>query len=122
MKARILFVEDDIYMQEVLMISVMDLYEAEAVSSAEEALAIISQRNFNIAVVDVGLPRMSGLDLIPHLINSCPGISIISISATNQVDMAVEAMKKGANDFLLKPFDLNKFLNLLNLFVFTKYI
>lgn len=115
MKTRVLFVEDEAHLREMLLISVADLYEAEAVSSAEEALVKISQVDFNIAVVDVGLPRMSGLDLIPHLLNLCPGIAIISASATNQVDLAVEAMKRGATDFLLKPFDLDRFLNLLTL-------
>ncbi len=115
MKTKVLFVEDDLHLQELLLISVMDLYEAEAVSSAEEALARISQTSFSIAILDVNLPRMSGLDLIPHMLNLCPGITIISISANNQIDLAVEAMKRGASDFLLKPFDLDKFLNLLTL-------
>ncbi len=115
--ARILFVEDEPHLQELLLVSVMDLYEAEVVSSAEEALALLSKSNtqFDIAVVDVGLPKMSGLDLIPHLLNISPSLVIISVSATNRVDLAVEAMKRGAKDFLLKPFDLDKFLNVLTL-------
>jgi DNA-binding NtrC family response regulator len=115
MKTKVLFVEDEAALRDMLLFSVADLYEAEAVVSAEEALARISQTSFNIAVIDVGLPRMSGLDLIPHVLNMCPGITIISASATNQIDLAVEAMKRGASDFLLKPFDLDRFLNLLTL-------
>lgn len=115
-QTKILFVEDDIFLQEILLMTVADLYDAEAVSTAEEAIALISKTSFDIALLDVHLPRMSGLDLIPHMLNLCPGIAVISVSASEEVELAVEAMKRGACDFLLKPFNADKLLNLLAFF------
>jgi len=115
MNARILFVEDDPQVRGLLLTAVADTYEAEGVATAEAAIARAGQSSFDIAVVDVTLPQMSGIDLIPHLSRLCPGIVIIVISGNATISMAVEAMKRGAIDFLTKPFNLDDLLSLLKL-------
>jgi DNA-binding NtrC family response regulator len=104
MNARILFVEDDDQLRNLLVETLGSVYEVEAVDSAEAAIARAESVPFSTAVVDVSLPRMSGLDLIPHLSRLCPGITTIVVSGNGSIATAVDAMKRGAMDFLPKPF------------------
>ncbi|MEJ7713929.1 MAG: sigma-54 dependent transcriptional regulator [Pyrinomonadaceae bacterium] len=76
-------------------------------ASAEEAIERLTKDAFDILVTDINLPGMSGLDLLQHAQRLRPGISMIAITAFGTIDVAVEAMKRGAMDFLTKPFALS---------------
>jgi two-component system response regulator AtoC len=111
MNAKILIVEDDERLREVLLeAAAMEGYDARAVSSAEAAVELLQREPFDILVTDVALPGMSGLDLLRHCPQLRPGILPIVITAFGTVDIAVEAMKRGAADFLTKPFELDGLL------------
>ncbi|HEV3470990.1 MAG TPA: sigma-54 dependent transcriptional regulator [Pyrinomonadaceae bacterium] len=111
MNVKILIVEDDERLREVLLeAAAMEGYEAQAVSSAEAAVELLRREPFDILVTDVALPGMSGLDLLRHCPQLRPGILPIVITAYGTVDVAVEAMKRGAADFLTKPFELDGLL------------
>ncbi len=75
-----------------------------AVSSSEEALAAVGKQPFDIAFLDLRLRDDDGLDLLPLLLQEGPGLSVIIITAYATVDTAVEAMRRGASDYLPKPF------------------
>jgi DNA-binding NtrC family response regulator len=113
MNARILFVEDDDQLRNLLVETLGSVYDVEAVDSAEAAIARAESVLFSTAVVDVSLPQMSGLDLLPHLSRLCPGITTIVVSGNCSIATAVDAMKRGAMDVLPKPFlmrDLRRLL------------
>lgn len=74
------------------------------VSNPRDALTEASSRSFDLAFVDLRLGTKTGLDLIPQLLAISPWIKIIVITAYASVDTAVEAMKRGAADYLVKPF------------------
>jgi DNA-binding NtrC family response regulator len=114
MDLRILFVEDDDRLREVLLeAAAADGYKAEGVSTAEAALERLTNDQFEIVVTDVMLPGMSGLDLLPHLVRVCPNAIPIVMTAHGTINVAVEAMKRGATDFLTKPFELNDLSSLI---------
>lgn len=75
-----------------------------AVSTFRDAVAAASRRAFDVALVDLRLGNDDGLDLIPVLLASIPGINIIVITAYASIETAVEAMRRGAFDYLPKPF------------------
>jgi NtrC-family two-component system response regulator AlgB len=75
-----------------------------AVSNPRDTLTEASGRSFDLAFVDLRLGTKTGLDLIPQLLAISPWIKIIVITAYASVDTAVEAMKRGAADYLAKPF------------------
>jgi two-component system response regulator AtoC len=111
MNVKVLIVEDDERLREVLLeAAAMESYDAQAVSSAESAVESLRREPFDILVTDVALPGMSGLDLLRHCPQLRPGILPIVITAFGTVDVAVEAMKRGAADFLTKPFELDGLL------------
>jgi two-component system, NtrC family, response regulator AtoC len=106
MKTRILFVEDDASLLDLLIDAAnMEGYYVEGVSSGEAAINLLSQKAFDIVVTDVTMPGISGLDLLPLCQQLCPGIHPIVITAHGTIEIAIEAMKRGAADFLCKPFE-----------------
>ncbi len=75
-----------------------------AVANPKDALAEAAGRYFDLALVDLRLGSQSGLDLIANLVSLCPWIKCVVITAYASIDTAVEAMRKGAFDYLPKPF------------------
>jgi two-component system, NtrC family, response regulator AlgB len=101
----ILVVDDELNIRK----TVSMFFEAEghsvsAVSNAEDALVQAGQKSFDLALVDLRLGSSSGLDLIPKLVNLAPWLKIVVITAYASIDTAVEAIKRGATDYLPKPF------------------
>jgi len=98
-------IEDNRTMREGLEISLKQM--GLDVSSFEEgsgALEQLGKKNYDLIVTDYKLPQMDGLKVFERARKLCPGIDAILITAYGSVDLAVEAMKLGAADFLTKPF------------------
>lgn len=80
-------------------------HDAQAVATATEALSAIQQRMFDAAFLDLKLGNTSGLDLLPRLLDGAPHLQVILMTAFASIPTAVEAIRKGARDYLAKPFD-----------------
>ncbi|MGH7810460.1 MAG: sigma-54-dependent transcriptional regulator [Candidatus Binatia bacterium] len=78
--------------------------QVTAVSSAESALSALAQQPYDLTFLDVRLGDTSGLDLIAKLLADCPDLLVVVITAYATIDSAVEAIKRGASDYLPKPF------------------
>ncbi len=79
-------------------------YEVEVASSGDEALAMVDSFGPDVILTDVRMPRMGGLDLLATLKAKQVGATVIVMSAYGNVDLAIEAMKAGAYDYVAKPF------------------
>ncbi|MBI3890029.1 MAG: sigma-54-dependent Fis family transcriptional regulator [Candidatus Wallbacteria bacterium] len=101
----VLVVDDERNIRKTLRICLEELgcRVAEA-AGGRAALAAASEQNVDLALVDLRLGDESGLDLLPELAAACPGAEILVITAYATVDSAVSAMKRGATDYLPKPF------------------
>ena len=102
---RILVVDDEANIRRTL----TTYFESEghyviSVSNAEDAVAESRRQPFDIAFVDLRLGTASGLDLIPELLRESSWLKIIVITAYASIDTAVEAMRRGATDYVPKPF------------------
>ena len=75
----------------------------QAATSAE-ALAAAAREPVDLAFLDLRLAQESGLDLLPKLVAACPGVAIVVVTAYATIDTAVEAMRRGAADYVPKPF------------------
>ena len=111
MKKKILVVEDEAKMQRVLELHLEGAgYEVIQASTAEEALAIIDKAEgpsqFALALTDLRLPGMDGLALLKRMSFVAPTLPVVVMTAFGTVETAVEAMKAGAGDYVLKPFSL----------------
>ncbi len=101
----ILIADDEESIRHVLTILLSDRgYEVRAVSNGEEALQELAARDYDALVTDVRMPKMSGLELVPRALAIAPELTIIVMSAYGSQELAIEAMKAGAYDYLGKPF------------------
>jgi DNA-binding NtrC family response regulator len=106
---KILLVEDNADTQEFLQILLQQWgFEVRLASDGQEAQVLTDSYQPDIVVTDVMMPGLSGLDLLRCLKAGEPNRPIILITAQDSVDLAVEAMKEGAHDFLTKPLDFSK--------------
>lgn len=83
-------------------------YLVDTVTTAEEAIKKLEECRYNLILLDVILPGMSGRDLLQYCIENHSGIGVIMITGAPELDAAVEFMKKGAFDYLSKPIDFTK--------------
>ena len=85
-----------------------DGFEVETAADGLAALAKIKERHFDIMLVDVKMPGMDGITLLKQLKGNDPDIAVVMMTAHGAIQDAVEAMKLGANDYMLKPFELEE--------------
>jgi NtrC-family two-component system response regulator AlgB len=105
----ILVVDDEPNIRKTLSISLeSEGHHVTAVGNPKEALTEANLVYFDVALVDLRLGSESGLDLIGNLLAICPWIKCIVITAYASIDTAVEAMRRGAFDYLPKPFTLDQ--------------
>src|SRR5205807_9346070 len=69
-----------------------------------QALELVGRRTFDVAFLDLRLAREGGLDLLPELLRLAPALDVVVITAYATIETAVEAMRRGAFDYLPKPF------------------
>jgi two-component system, NtrC family, response regulator len=77
-------------------------------SSAAQALKLVAQQDFDVIVLDVRLPDGNGLDLLERFRETLPDVEVIMITGYSEVAVAVEAMRMGAYDYIMKPFSLER--------------
>ena len=105
---RILIVDDEVEITEILADLLSEDYECIKAGSAEDALARLSEGEFQLVISDITMPGMSGLDMIPHVKEISPETVVVMISGMQTVESAIGALRLGAFDYLMKPFDLRQ--------------
>lgn len=82
-----------------------DGYEVDTAESGEEAIEKLKETRFDLLLVDIKMEGISGLDVLKHVRENDPDVAVVMITAYGSISTAIEAMKNGARDYLLKPFD-----------------
>jgi NtrC-family two-component system response regulator AlgB len=101
----ILVVDDEVNIRKMLSVCLeTEGHKVTAVSNFQDALAEASKKSFELAFLDLRLGTFDGLDLIPSLLAATPWLKIIVITAYASIDSAVEAIRRGATDYIPKPF------------------
>jgi response regulator RpfG family c-di-GMP phosphodiesterase len=107
-RARVLIVDDEAEIREMLCDLLSIDYDCEDAASAEEALARLPEGEFNLIVSDITMGGMSGLEMIPLALAASPESVVVMISGMQTVESAIEALRVGAFDYIMKPFDLRQ--------------
>lgn len=111
MTTRILVIDDDAELQETIVEILQQAgFDVAMERSAESALERLEKEGFDIILLDLLMPGMGGMEALPLVKKACPKAKIIMITAFATVDNAVDAMKRGADDYLSKPFKVNELL------------
>ncbi|HKS28081.1 MAG TPA: HD domain-containing phosphohydrolase [Pyrinomonadaceae bacterium] len=107
-KARILVVDDEPEIREVLYALLSDDYICESAGSAEEALTMLGAREFDLVISDIMMSGMSGLEMVPKVLALSPDAVVVMISGVQTIESAIKAIRAGAFDYIMKPFDLRQ--------------
>jgi response regulator RpfG family c-di-GMP phosphodiesterase len=110
-KAQILVVDDEVYIREILKSTLEDAgYECVAVSNAESAFTALASQNFDIALSDIRMPGKQGTELLQDIKSGYPEVIVLILTAIDNASTAIESMRLGAYDYIVKPFDLDQVL------------
>lgn len=82
-------------------------YQVDLASNGQQALEMSREKRYDLAVLDIKMPGLSGLDLLSRVQEESPGTLVVIMTAESSMKNAVEAMKRGAYDYITKPFDLD---------------
>ncbi|CAM8671610.1 OmpR Response regulators consisting of a CheY-like receiver domain and a winged-helix DNA-binding domain [Comamonadaceae bacterium] len=108
---RLLLVEDDVMVASGIKLGLSDAgYAVDWVGSAERALEVTSTESFDAAVVDIGLPNMDGLSLTQAMRKSGQTMPVLILTARDALQDRVQGLDMGADDYMVKPFELPELL------------
>lgn len=105
---RILIIEDEISLNKTITEGLNEFnYQTDVAENLKDGEYFISIRNYDLVLVDWMLPDGSGLEIISQVKSKSPRTAVVVISARDDAESEVEALRMGADDFLAKPFDFN---------------
>jgi len=108
---RILVVDDDEDIRKVLTTILEDEgYTVESASTAKKAIERTRRKFYNLALIDIRLPDMEGIELLAKMRDTTPRMRKIIITGYPTLQNAIEAVNRGANAYILKPFDMEQVL------------
>lgn len=108
-KMAVLIVDDEQMICDVLENDLSERgYECTSAQTGEDALTELRLKKYDIVLLDIRLPGVSGLEVLREIWLHHRGIATIIITGVDDVDTSVEAMKSGADDYIVKPFDLDR--------------
>ncbi len=112
---KILIVDDELNMRLVLTAMLKkEGYEIASAADGSEALSILKSGPIDAVITDLKMPNVDGMELLDHMNDKHPAIPVIIITAHGTVATAVEALKKGALDYITKPLDLDELKNVIS--------
>ena len=85
-------------------------YECNTAKDGEETLQLISENNYDLLICDIRMPKVDGVEVLKKCVEICPETSIIMMTAYASVDTAVESLRMGAFDYLIKPLEFDQIL------------
>jgi len=108
-RARILVVDDEAMVRKLLCQKLSrDGYQCEEADGAVQALDGLKDSSIDLVILDIKMPGKSGIELLPEIKTAYPDTAVMMATALNDVNIAIECMKKGAYDYICKPFNLGE--------------
>jgi len=111
MTEKILVVDDEVNIRNLLAQKLTDYgYEADTAKDGFDALRLIHQNGYNLVLSDVNMPALNGIQMLEYLKRLNPDLPVVMLSAVKDIGTVREAVREGAYDYLLKPFDFDELL------------
>ncbi len=104
---RLLVIDDDTLVRTLIRRKLESIgFSCSCVADGNSAIQLLNTQEFDVALCDIRMPGMSGMDVLEHICQHFPGLIVLMITAQKDIDTAVQCMQKGAYDYLVKPIDL----------------
>lgn len=104
---RVLIVDDEEPVRKVFDACLSSRYACETAESVNEALALLAEKEFAVVITDIIIPGISGIELLRKIIETYPYTAVIMVSGVDRTQRALDAVRLGAFDYLIKPCDLD---------------
>jgi len=109
--AKLLIIDDEKSIRKTLKeILEYEKYQVDEAADGMEGLALIEKNKYDIVLCDIKMPKMDGIEVLEKIMDTTVDTPVVMISGHGNIETAVEAVKKGAFDFIAKPLDLNRLL------------
>ncbi|MDQ3047554.1 MAG: sigma-54 dependent transcriptional regulator [Bacteroidota bacterium] len=109
--AKILIIDDEKSIRKTLReILEYEKYQVDEAADGMEGVAMLQKNKYEIILCDIKMPKMDGMEVLEKILSSHSDTPVVMISGHGSIETAVEAVKKGAFDFIAKPLDLNRLL------------
>jgi diguanylate cyclase (GGDEF)-like protein len=105
-RASILIIDDEQQVRRLLVELMSEDYDCLEAGSAEEALAVLETRTFDLVLSDINMSGITGLELVPRIHERAPDTVVMMISGQHDIESAIQSMRAGAFDYITKPLDL----------------
>lgn len=109
---KILVVDDELSIRESFSLILEGKYKIVTAASGEGALKHVTDQKIDLVYLDIRMPGLDGLETLKRMKEIDPDIEIIMVTAVNDMRKANEAIKFGARDYIIKPFDVNAILKM----------
>jgi DNA-binding NtrC family response regulator len=113
MRHNLLVVDDEESVRESIQLLLEDDYQIFLAKNGFEALEVFKKEKIDLVLLDIRMPGMSGLEVLAELENLDPIVQVIMVTATHEVDVAVESIRRGARHYLTKPFSSDDLMGLI---------
>lgn len=106
---RLLLVEDDIQLGDAIKVGLTQFgYTVDLLKDGDSAKLALSNEHFDLVILDLGLPKLSGLKLLQSIRNAGNAVPVIILTARDSIDDRVKGLDAGADDYMTKPFDMDE--------------
>ena len=110
-KTRILIADDEEGIRESLTLILGEDYDLVFATNGEEALTRLRRETFGVALLDIKMPKLDGMEVLKRLNGSRHATPVIMLTAYQSVELAQDAVRLGARDYLPKPFERDQILS-----------
>ena len=109
--AKILIVDDELPIRRTLRdILEFEQYDVDEATDGLDCIAKVQKEKYDVVIMDIKMPKMDGIEALERLQILAPGLPVVMVSGHGNIETAVDAVKKGAFDYISKPPDLNRML------------
>ena len=108
----ILAIDDELSIREAFKLILSDDYDLQLAASGEAALQKVADQKIHMAFLDIRMPGMDGLETLRKILQIDPSVRVIMVTAVNDVQKASEAIRVGAVNYIIKPFDVEQILKI----------
>lgn len=92
-----------------------------AVRDSTQVMQLLSEHDVALVILDIIMPAVSGTELLSMIRNDYPQIPVIVMTASNEIDIAIQCIREGAEDYLVKPVEKNKFITSMRTKIASEY-
>jgi DNA-binding NtrC family response regulator len=106
-KVRVLYVDDEDALRIVVKEQLsLEGYEVETADDGDTAIEMLTEKEYSVVLLDIRMQRVSGIDVLKHIREKRIHTRVIMLTGVDDLTVAMEAVKQGANDYITKPYDL----------------